>query len=74
MELNPEETRVAVGYSDGVVRLWEIATATTVATFTGHKRAVTCLRFESEGALLVSGSKDTDVVVWDTVSQTGLYR
>lgn len=74
VELNPEETRVAVGYSDGVVRLWEIATATTVATFTGHKRAVTCLRFESEGALLVSGSKDTDVVVWDTVSQTGLYR
>ena len=40
----------------------------------GHKRAVTALRYGSRGARLASGSRDTDVIVWDTVNEAGLYR
>jgi U3 small nucleolar RNA-associated protein 12 len=43
-------------------------------TFTGHKSAVTHLAFDEEGNRLVSGSKDTDVVLWDIVTETGLVR
>src|SRR5688572_9943666 len=36
--------------------------------------AVSALRFNSSGSLLVSGSRDTCVVVWDIISENGLYR
>ncbi len=36
--------------------------------------AVTCLRFSPGGALLASGSKDTELVVWDVLGEAGLFR
>lgn len=35
---------------------------------------VSALRFSPSGALLGSGSKDTDIIMWDVVGETGLYR
>ncbi|XP_063934117.1 WD repeat-containing protein 3-like [Zophobas morio] len=32
------------------------------------------MEFDTDEILLVSGSKDTDLIVWDVVSETGLYR
>lgn len=43
-------------------------------TFNGHKTAITCLSFDSDGVRLVSGSKDTDIVIWDLVGECGLFR
>lgn len=43
-------------------------------SLTGHKSAVSCLRFNKSGALLASGSKDTNIIIWDIVSETGLYK
>ncbi|PFX34624.1 WD repeat-containing protein 3 [Stylophora pistillata] len=40
----------------------------------GHKSAVSVLKFDDAGGRLVSGSRDTDVIVWDTVNEAGLYR
>ena len=36
--------------------------------------AVTALRFNAAGALLASGAKDTDVIVWDVVGEIGMFR
>ena len=38
------------------------------------KSAVTALRFNASGSLLASGSQDTDLILWDVVSEAGLYR
>jgi WD40 repeat protein len=35
---------------------------------------VSALRFNRSGALLASGGRDTDVIVWDVVAESGLYR
>lgn len=35
---------------------------------------MTALRFSGGGALLASGSRDTDIIVWDVVAETGLFR
>ena len=43
-------------------------------SLSGHKSAVTCLKFDASGTRLISGSKDTNLIVWDLVSQTGLFR
>jgi U3 small nucleolar RNA-associated protein 12 len=38
------------------------------------RSAVTALRFNASGVQLASGAQDTDIVVWDVVSQAGLFR
>ena len=39
-----------------------------------NRSAVTALRFNAGGVQLASGAQDTDIVVWDIVSQAGLFR
>ena len=54
--------------------MWNLDSGECEATFSGHRHAVTALRYSRSGALLASGSKDTDVVVWDVAAETGLFR
>ncbi len=35
---------------------------------------VTAMRFNHGGNLLASGSKDTDLIVWDIIQESGLYK
>lgn len=64
----------AVGYADGSIRLWSAATQAVVVTFNGHKSAVTALSWDKDGTRLASGSKDTDVIVWDVIGEVGMFR
>lgn len=90
--------QVAVGYSDGTVRIWDVERGSCEVTLSGHKTAVTgksasrqekserspthaadpmpcaALRYDKSGSMLASGSKDTDVVLWDVPGETGLFR
>lgn len=72
--LSPDGKTVAAGYSSGLVVLFSLHTGATAVTLHGHRSAVTAARYHSSGALLASGSADTDIVVWDTVAESGLYR
>lgn len=72
--LSPDGNTVAAGYSSGLVLLFSLKTGATAVTLHGHRSAVTAGRFHSSGALLASGSADTDIVVWDAVAESGLYR
>lgn len=69
---------IAAGYQDGTVRIWRLNEqwnqGELVVTFNGHKSAVTQLCFDSQGNRLASGSRDTDVVLWDIVSEEGIAR
>ena len=42
--------------------------------FDGHRSAVTVLRFDAAGERIVSGSKDTDIIVWDLLAEKALFR
>ncbi|KAL8943739.1 MAG: hypothetical protein Q9216_000845 [Gyalolechia sp. 2 TL-2023] len=64
----------AVGYADGTIRIWDARIATVVISFNGHRSAVTVLAFGDDGSRLASGSKDTDIIIWDLVAEVGLYR
>ena len=63
----------AVGYQDGSIRLWSAANQSVVVTFNGHKSAVSCLAWDRDGTRLASGSKDTDIIVWDVVGEVGMF-
>lgn len=49
-------------------------TSDVLVTFNGHRSAVTALAFDKSGSRLVSGSRDTDLIVWDVEGEVGLYR
>jgi U3 small nucleolar RNA-associated protein 12 len=71
---SPRKDTLAVGYADGSIRLWNAASQSVTCAFNGHKKAVTALAFDASGTRLASGSQDTDLIVWDVVAETGLYR
>ncbi|KAI9684182.1 MAG: hypothetical protein M1829_003452 [Trizodia sp. TS-e1964] len=64
----------AVGYQDGSIRLWDSKISTVIINFNGHRSAVTALDFDDSGVRLVSGAKDTDIIVWDLVAEVGLFK
>lgn len=71
---SPQKDTFAVGYADGSIRVWSASSSSVVATFNGHKKAVTALAFDETGTRLASGSQDTDLILWDVVGEAGLYR
>lgn len=64
----------AVGYSDGTVRLWNYEEAVLMQTLQGHRSGVSCLAFDRKSHLLASGANDTDIVLWDVISESGVAR
>jgi len=64
----------AVGYEDGTIRLWDSRIATILVSFNGHRSAIKVLAFDDSGVRLASGSKDTDVILWDLIAETGLFK
>lgn len=74
IQRSPRSNIFAVGYADGSIRLWDASLESVTTMFNGHKTAVTALAFDEQGTRLASGSQDTDLIVWDVVGETGLYR
>ena len=47
------------------IRLWEVATGENIATFWSHPTDIQSLAFSPDGTLLVSGSYDGTMLLWD---------
>jgi WD40 repeat protein len=56
---------VASAGEDSTVKVWDSQTGTLVRSFRGHTGLVTSLAFSPDGRLLLSGSRDQTVKVWD---------
>ena len=64
----------AFSYEDGSIRVWDSRTATVIISFNGHKSAITHLAFDNAGVRLASGSRDTDIILWDLIAEVGLFK
>lgn len=65
---------LAVGYFNGLIKLWDVFSQNCVVSFNGHTSAVKVLTFCSSGLQLASGGHDTNVLIWDIVNESGLFR
>lgn len=54
---SPDKRHVAVGYSDGLVKVFDLHGGEVKVNFSGHKSAVTALSYDHQGLRLVSGAK-----------------
>lgn len=54
--------------------MWDSKITTSILNFNGHKSAISTLAFDRSGVRLASGSKDTDVIIWDLVAEVGQYK
>ena len=52
---NPDKEHLAVGYSDGTIKVFNLMTGESTITFSGHRSAVSCLHYKDK-MLLASGS------------------
>lgn len=62
VEFSPDGKHVLTGCSDGVVRLWDVATGATIREYQGHSWAVTFVGFSPDGKYLLSASQDKIVL------------
>jgi WD40 repeat protein len=53
-------------------QIWDIATKRILSTFEGHEGSLLCLAFSSDTRLILSGSLDNTVRMWDT--ETGRHK
>ncbi|MCI0348800.1 MAG: WD40 repeat domain-containing protein, partial [Acidobacteriales bacterium] len=53
------------GYSEGAIKLWDIATRQPIGSLEGHRSWVGCLKFLPDGKTLVSSSADRTIRLWD---------
>lgn len=54
---------------DQTIRIWDLPSATCTKVLTGHEGSVLCL--QSDSKVLVSGSSDSRILVWDMVGEEG---
>ena len=52
------------------MRLWDVATHTTIATLEGHADGASSVSFSPYGAILASGGWDGTILLWDVAEWT----
>jgi hypothetical protein len=62
---SPDGRFLASASKDKTVRLWEVASRQTLATFTGHHDFISGLAFSPDAGVLASSSKDKTIRLWD---------
>ncbi|CAF3636332.1 unnamed protein product [Rotaria socialis] len=74
VSVSPNGKHLAVGYQNGIIKIFSLTQNETTVNFHGHKSTITTLIFTQDSATLISGSKDTDIIAWDLITDAGLYR
>ncbi|CAD5211871.1 unnamed protein product [Bursaphelenchus okinawaensis] len=75
-KFSDDRKKLAIGYADGEVHLYmkNKSGYDEPIVFTGHKTSVNCIAFSQDGFTLASGGRDSVIVLWDILNESGLYR
>jgi WD40 repeat protein len=64
---SPDASRLAVGYSSGAVKVWNLGAREVEAEVQAHQRPVSTLSFHPNGRWIASGGPEDRIVIWDRV-------
>ncbi len=65
---SPNGNLLAAGTANGEIRLWNIASGTTLPACQGHTSWVRSVAFSPDGSTIVSGSDDQTVRLWNAIT------
>ena len=65
---------LAVGGTDGAVRLWDMATGASKGVLQAHSNLVAAVSFSPDGRVLASGGVEGPAALWDVATQKLLAR
>ncbi len=68
MTLSADETKFAIGFLNGDVRLYDATNGEELLTLKGHSRFINQLSFTSDNRRLATSSQDSTVRVWDLLT------
>jgi WD40 repeat protein len=61
---------MAVAYSDGCIRIFDLRTWQMIYAFEAHQHSVFALQYSPDGQQLVSGGRDAHLKIWETSDYT----
>jgi len=64
----PDGKTVLIGSYDKTAKLWDMASRTTLRTFSGHTNAVVSVAFSPDGRYALTGSADQTARLWEVSS------
>ena len=64
MAFSPDGSRAASAGSDKTIRLWDLGTGQSTATFTGHTEPVVLVCFSPDGRYILSSGEDRTLRYW----------
>jgi len=71
---NPLENTFLIGFEDGTIILWDLASQSEILRLAGHTDIVRDLAFSSDGQRALSGGDDHQVILWDLATGNELQR
>ena len=69
---SPDGTRLVCGYSDGTIRIWDVARRTAIGLLLGHDKSVVRVAWSADGTKIASASFDTSARLWNARSFSSL--
>ncbi|MEZ4900794.1 MAG: WD40 repeat domain-containing protein [Spirosomataceae bacterium] len=74
MAINPKTREIAIGYSDNMIRIFDIDTFELRHTLAAHTNSVFTVQYSPDGQFLLSGSRDAHLCIWEATNQYQLHK
>lgn len=68
--VNESALEMAVAYSGGMIRIFELGTWRLLREFMAHEQATFTLKYAPDGSYLISGGRDAHLKIWNTSDYT----
>ncbi len=68
ISIHPDQSHLALGYSDNRIRIVEAETLKVIDEFEAHENSVFKVLYSHDGKTLLSGGRDASLKIWNTES------